>query len=110
VVTRSKTLQTDGELDVAGTNNVLDLEVGELGVESELLDDTSVLARSELGIILRLGTSNNLSMLALKVKALVDARLTILPEAKIKAVVFGSRMRMMTAAKRLRRLAKGKEL
>lgn len=34
VVTRSETLQTDGELDVARSDNVLDLEVGELGVEA----------------------------------------------------------------------------
>jgi hypothetical protein len=46
VVTRSKTFKTDGELDIARANNVLDFEVGKFGIESELLDDTSVLARS----------------------------------------------------------------
>lgn len=59
VVARSQTLETDRELDIAGADNVLNLEVGELGVEAELLDDTSVLARSKLGVILRLGTRDN---------------------------------------------------
>lgn len=44
VMARSKTFQTNGELDVAGPNDVLDLEVRELCVETELLDDTSILA------------------------------------------------------------------
>jgi hypothetical protein len=39
-----KTLKTDGKLDVAGADNVLDLEVGELGVETKLLDDSSIFA------------------------------------------------------------------
>ena len=34
VVARSQTLQTDGELDVARANDVLDLEIRELGVEA----------------------------------------------------------------------------
>jgi hypothetical protein len=34
VVARGQTLQTDGELDIAGTDNVLDLEVRELRVEA----------------------------------------------------------------------------
>lgn len=34
VVARSQALQADGELDVARTDNVLDLEVGELSVEA----------------------------------------------------------------------------
>jgi hypothetical protein len=46
-----KTLKTDRELDVGGTDNVLDLEVGELRVEAKLLDDTSVFARRQLGIL-----------------------------------------------------------
>ena len=54
-----KTLQTDGELDVARADNVLDLEVGELGIEAELLDDAGVLARGKLRVILRLGTSDD---------------------------------------------------
>lgn len=41
---RCKALETDWELDVATTDNVLNLEIGELGVEAKLLDDSSVLA------------------------------------------------------------------
>jgi hypothetical protein len=59
VVTRCKTLQTDGELDVTGPDDILDLEVRELGVETELLDNTGVLARGELRVVLRLGTSDD---------------------------------------------------
>lgn len=54
-----KAFKANGELDVARTHNVLNLEVGELGVEAKLLDDTRILARGELGIIFRLGTSDN---------------------------------------------------
>jgi len=39
-----KTLKTNRELDVARANNVLNLEVGELGVEPKLLNDSSVFA------------------------------------------------------------------
>jgi len=58
VVARRKTLEPNGELDVARADNVLDLEVRELRVEAELLDDTRVLAASKLRVILRLGTSD----------------------------------------------------
>ncbi len=54
-----KTLKTDGELDIARPNNILNLEVGELGIEAELLNDSSIFAGSKLGIIFRLGTSDN---------------------------------------------------
>ena len=37
-----QTFQPDGELDVAGANHVLDLEVLELGGKAEFLNDTSV--------------------------------------------------------------------
>lgn len=59
VVLRRETLQTDRELDVAGADNVLNLEVGELGIEPELLDDTRVLARGQLAVVLRLGAGND---------------------------------------------------
>jgi len=36
VVVTSKTLQANGELDIATADNVLNLEVAELGVETEL--------------------------------------------------------------------------
>jgi hypothetical protein len=54
VMLGSETLETDRELDVARADNVLDLKVGELGVEAKLLDDASVLARRKLRVILRL--------------------------------------------------------
>jgi len=44
VMARSKTLQTNRELDVAGADNVLDLEICELGVEAEFLDDARILS------------------------------------------------------------------
>ena len=59
VVTRGQTLQTDGELDITGANDVLNLEIRELGVETKFLNDARVLAGSQLGVILRLGTSDD---------------------------------------------------
>ena len=56
---RSQTLQADGELDVAGANNVLDLKVGKLCVEAELLDNASIFARRQLRVVFRLGASND---------------------------------------------------
>lgn len=59
VMATGKALKTDGELDVARADNVLDLEVGELGVETKLLDDARILARGKLGVILGLCTSDD---------------------------------------------------
>jgi len=59
VVTACQAFQTDGELDVARADNVLDLEVRELRVEAEFLDDTGVLAAGKLAVILGLGTSDD---------------------------------------------------
>lgn len=59
MVARRETLETNRELDVARTDDVLDLEVGELRVEAELLDDAGVFARRKLRIILGLGTGNH---------------------------------------------------
>jgi len=59
VMARSQTLQTDGKFDIAGADDVLDLEVRELGVEAELLDDTGILAGCKFGVILRLGTGDD---------------------------------------------------
>ena len=44
VMAGRKTFQTNGELDVARAHDVLNLEVGELGIETELLDDASILS------------------------------------------------------------------
>jgi len=54
-----QTLQTNGEFDITTSDDVLDLEIHKLGVESELLDDTSVLARGKSRVIFRLGTRDN---------------------------------------------------
>lgn len=54
-----KTFETDWKLDIARTDNVLNLEVRELGVETELLDDARILARRQLGVVFRLGTSDD---------------------------------------------------
>lgn len=59
VMAGGKTLKTNGEFDVARSNDVLNLEIGELGIKTKLLDDTSVLAGRKLGIIFRLRTSDN---------------------------------------------------
>lgn len=59
VMARGKTFETDRELDVTGADNILDLEIRELGVETELLNDTGIFARGQLGIVFRLGTSDN---------------------------------------------------
>lgn len=59
MVARRETLETNRELDVARSDNVLDLEVGELRVEAELLDDAGVFARRKLRVILGLGTSHH---------------------------------------------------
>jgi len=59
VMARCQTLETNRKLDVARANNVLDLEVGEFGVETELLNDTSILARRKLRIVFRLCTSDD---------------------------------------------------
>ena len=59
MVARSETLETDGELDVARSDNVLNLEIRELRVETKLLDDAGVFARCELRVVLGLGTSHD---------------------------------------------------
>ena len=54
-----KTFKTNRELDVARADNVLNLEVGELGIETELLNDSSIFARSQFRIILGLGPGDH---------------------------------------------------
>jgi hypothetical protein len=59
VMLRAETLKTNGKLDVARTDNILDLEVRELGIEAQLLDDASILARSKLGVVFGLCASHH---------------------------------------------------
>lgn len=72
-MTRGKALQPDRKLDVAASDDVLDLEVRELGIETKLLDDTGVPASSQFAILeygsettnLRLANFESSSLLAL---------------------------------------------
>ena len=59
MMARCQTLETNRKLDVARPDNVLDLKVRELGVEPELLDDTSVFARSKLAVVFTLRTRHD---------------------------------------------------
>lgn len=59
VMARCETLETNRELDVATAHDILNLEIGELGIETKLLDDTSVLARGKLAVIFRLCTGDD---------------------------------------------------
>ena len=54
-----QSLETDRELHITGADNVLDLEVCKLGWETQLLDDTGVLARGQLGVVLRFCSCHN---------------------------------------------------
>jgi hypothetical protein len=72
------------ELHITASNSILNLELGKLGVEAELLHDA----------YLRDANRESSSLFA--------PITTILPEAEISAVVFGSRIRIMMAAKRYR--------
>ena len=82
-MTVGKTLETDGEFDVTRSDDVLDLELGELGVKAQLLNDTAYFREANRE------SSSDFAPVT-----------TILPDAKMRAVVLGSRIRMMTAAKR----------
>jgi len=59
MMTARKAFETDGKFDVARSDNVLDLEVGEFGIEAKLLDDARILPRSKLAVIFRLCTSDD---------------------------------------------------
>lgn len=59
VMARSQTFETNGEFDVARTDNVLDLEIRELGIETELLNDARIFPRGKLRVILGLGTGHD---------------------------------------------------
>ena len=59
MMARCQTLKTDGELDVARSDDVLDLEIRKLGIKAKLLNDTGILARGKLGVIFRLGTGDD---------------------------------------------------
>ena len=50
-MTRCKAFKTDWELDVARADDVLDLEISELGIEAELLNDSCVFARRQARVL-----------------------------------------------------------
>lgn len=105
-------LEPDRELDVARADDVLDLELGELGVEAELLDDARVPVWRKAGSARMVASvqerargrgtwaTTHLREASRESSSDLAPVTTILPLAKMSAVVFGSRMRMMTAAKR----------
>lgn len=53
MMARRKAFETDGELDIARADNVLDLEVRELGVKPEFLDDSCVFTRRQARVLER---------------------------------------------------------
>ena len=53
-VTVCKPFQTNGELDITATDDVLDFEFRKLGVKAKLLNNASILARCQPGVVLRL--------------------------------------------------------
>ena len=54
-----KTFETNRELDIARPNDVLDLEIRELGIKPQLLDDAGVLAAGKFAVILGFGTGDD---------------------------------------------------
>jgi hypothetical protein len=56
VMFTSKTLKANRKFDVARAHNILNLEVGEFGIEAKLLDNTSILPTSKLAIVFGLCT------------------------------------------------------
>ena len=100
VMARRKTFETDREFDIARADDVLDLEVRELGIKAELLNNSCVLARRQARVLewrqQACGIKHRKNLPSSDLAPVT----TILPEAKISAVVLGSRIRMMTAAKR----------
>ena len=59
VMATSQTFKANWELDVARPDNVLNLEVCKLGIEAELLDNTSVFATRQSAIVFRFRASHN---------------------------------------------------
>ena len=55
----SQALEADWELDITRADDVLDLELGKLGFEAELLDDACVFATGETRVVLGLGTGDD---------------------------------------------------
>jgi hypothetical protein len=56
---KSQPLQPDRKFDITTSNDILDLEFLELGVESQFLDDPGVFSRSKTRIILGFSSSDD---------------------------------------------------
>ena len=56
---RCETFEADWKFDVRASDNVLDLEISELGIETKLLDDAGIFARCQFGIILAFCAGHN---------------------------------------------------
>lgn len=54
-----KTFKANREFDIARADNILNLEVSELGIKAQLLNDSSIFAACELRVVLGLGTSHD---------------------------------------------------
>ena len=50
-MTRRKTFKADRELDIARADDVLNLEIRELGVKAKLLDDSCVFTRRQSRVL-----------------------------------------------------------
>ena len=93
-------LQPDGKLHVTRAHNVLNLELGELGIEAKLLYDARIFPGRKAAHFLTLGSStHHLSTLENQRRRLV------LFKKNKKMIIFmllalGSRIRIITAAKR----------
>jgi hypothetical protein len=58
-VRKGKTLEPYWKLYIARPDDILDLEFGKLGLETELLDDSRVLSRSESRVVFGFGTRDD---------------------------------------------------
>jgi hypothetical protein len=56
---QDQSFQSDIEFDIATSHHVLNFEIRELGVKAQLLDDTGVLPRGQLGFALAFGAGTH---------------------------------------------------
>ena len=65
-MTRRKAFKTNWELYIARADDVLDLEIRELGVEAKLLDDPCVFARRQTRVLEKHFSTHEKSSVALE--------------------------------------------
>lgn len=110
LVGQNQPLQPDGEADVTAGHHVLDLKLQKASRESQLLDHPCVLPSRQSRLLLTAWNAHTnffddiITSFELHVRFpptdLLAPVQTIFPELKMSAVVLGSRILMMTAAKR----------